>query len=108
MYSQGAQALLIQNIYSMSIPPANFFFFKSIWSRKNWRGGGKLFLKNVRKMVTPTNHVIARAGFTLRWATGAGPLALWDFRNIFLPNTSNDQKNVLRPERETPGISTIC
>ena len=43
-------------------------------------------------MVTPTNHVIARAGFTLRGAFGAGHLALWDFRNIFLPNTGKDQK----------------
>ena len=24
-----------------------------------------------------------------------GPLALWDFRNIFLPNTGEDQKKVL-------------
>ena len=40
-------------------------------------------------MVTPNNHVIARAGFTLSW-----PLALWDFRNIFLPNTGEDQTKV--------------
>ena len=54
-------------------------------------------------MVTPTNHVIARAGFTLRGASGAGPLAHWDFCNIFLPNTGKDQKNVLRSERGAPG-----
>ena len=51
-----------------------------------------------------TNHVIAQAGFTLRGAFGAGPLALWDFRNIFLPNTGKDQKNVLLSERGDPGI----
>ena len=62
-------------------------------------------MKNVQKMVTPTNHaiVIARAGFTLRGASGTGPVALWDFRNIFLPNTGKDQKNVLRSERGAPG-----
>ena len=38
-------------------------------------------------MVTPTNHVIARAGFTLSWDPGT-----WDFCNIFLPNTDEDQK----------------
>ena len=53
---------------------------------KNWPGGGELFLQNVLQMVTPTNHVIARAGFTLSWAhdtldqkksyMSAGPLAL--------------------------------
>ena len=29
-------------------------------------------------------------------------LALWDFRNIFLPNAGEDQKNVLS-ERGAPG-----
>ena len=38
-------------------------------------------------MVTPTNNVIARAGLDC-----VGPLALWDIRNIFLPNTGEDQK----------------
>ena len=37
---------------------------------KNWRGGGELLLKNVQQIVTPTNHAIARAGFTLGWAPG--------------------------------------
>ena len=60
-------------------------------------------MKNVQKMVTPINHAIARAGFRLRWASGAGPLALWDFCNIFLPNTGKDQKNVLRSKRGAPG-----
>ena len=62
-----------------------------------------MFLKNVQKMVTSTNHVHTRAGFKLRGASGAGPLALWDFRNIFLPNTGKDQKNVLRSERGALG-----
>ena len=38
-------------------------------------------------MVTPADHVIARAGFTLCWAPGT-----LGFCNIFLPNTSEDQK----------------
>ena len=33
----------------------------------------------------------------------AGPLAVWDFRNIFLPNIGEDQKNVLRYERRAHG-----
>ena len=32
-----------------------------------------------------------------------GPLALWDFRNISLPNTGEDQKKVLH-ERGAAGI----
>ena len=39
-------------------------------------------------MLTPANHVIARAGFTLFWAPGT-----LGFCNIFLPNTREDQKN---------------
>ena len=39
-------------------------------------------------MVTPANHVIARAGFTLRWAPGT-----LGFCSIFLANTSEEQKN---------------
>ena len=50
-------------------------------------------------MVTPTNHVIARAGFTLSWA-----LALWDFRNIFLPNAGEDQKKSYM----SPGPMALC
>ena len=92
MYSQEAQAFLIQNMFNELSP--QLIFFKSILSHKNWRGGGKLFLKNVQKMVASTNHVIAQAGFTLRGTSGAEPQALWDFRNIFLPNTVKDQKCV--------------
>ena len=40
-------------------------------------------MKNVQLMATPTNHASARAGCTLHGASGAEPLALWDFRNIF-------------------------
>ena len=43
-------------------------------------------------MVTPTSHHIARAGFKLHGASGVGPLAHWDFRNIFLPNTGMTKK----------------
>ena len=53
----------------MSIYPS-LIFFKSIFSRENWRGGGESLLKNVQWMITPTNHVIAQAGFTLREALG--------------------------------------
>ena len=38
-------------------------------------------------MVTPTNDVIAPAGFTLRWAPGT-----LGFLQYFLPNTGEDQK----------------
>ena len=40
-------------------------------------------------MVTPTNHVIAMAGFTLR----EDPGTLEIFRNIFLTNMNGDQQN---------------
>ena len=33
-----------------------------------------------------------------------GPLVLWDFRNIMLPNTGEDQKKALPFEREAPDI----
>ena len=39
-----------------------------------------------------TNHVIV-----------LGPLALWDFGNIFLPNIGEDQKKVLQFEYWAPG-----
>ena len=51
-------------------------------------------------MVTPTNHVIARAGFTLH----IYPRHSGDFRNIFLPNTGEDQKKVLPTERRACGL----
>ena len=38
-------------------------------------------------LVTPTNRVIAGPDLHR-----AGPLALWRFRNIFLPNIGEDQK----------------
>ena len=50
-------------------------------------------------MVTPANHVIAPAGFTLCWA-----LALWNFRNIFLPNTGEDKKKYYL----SAGPLTLC
>ena len=64
---------------------------------KNWRDGGELLLKTVQYIVTPTNHVIARAGFTLSWAPGT-----LGFSQYFLPNTGKDQKKVLS-ERGVPG-----
>ena len=41
----------------------------------------------VEWMVTPTNHVIAMPDLHR-----ARPLALGDFRNIFLPNIEEDQR----------------
>ena len=38
-------------------------------------------------MVTPTNHVLAQAGFTLCWAHGTLGFLLY-----FPPNTGEDQK----------------
>ena len=38
-------------------------------------------------MVMPTNHVIARGGFTLCWAPGAS-----GFSQYFPPKTGEDQK----------------
>ena len=52
-------------------------------------------------MVTPTNQVIARAGFTLRGASGT----LGIFCNIFLPNIDKDHKKVLPSERRAPGTA---
>ena len=69
----------------MSIPLTVANFFKRILLQKNWRGGGELLLKNVQYIVTSTNHVIARAGFTLSWAPGTSR-----FCNIFLPNTGEE------------------
>ena len=46
---------------SITVTVANFF--KSILLYKNWRAGGEFLLKNVHQIVTPTNHVIALAGF---------------------------------------------
>ena len=46
-------------------------FFKSILY-KNWRGGGEFIVieKCTTDIVTPANHVIARAGFTFSGASG--------------------------------------
>ena len=44
-------------------------------------------MKIVQQIVTPTNNVIVRAGFTSSWASGT-----LEFCNIFLPNTGEDQK----------------
>ena len=54
----------------MSIPLTVANFFQSILLHKNWPGGGEVLLKTVQKIVTPTNYVIARTGFTLSWAPG--------------------------------------
>ena len=52
-------------------------------------------------MVTLTNHVIDRAGFTWRGA----PSALGDFRKTFLPNIGKTPhpKKVLPSEHGAPG-----
>ena len=55
---------------SMSIPLTVANFFQNSLLHKNWRGGGALVVKNAQYMVTPTNDVIAQAGFTLSWTPG--------------------------------------
>ena len=49
------------------------------------------YLKMIQYIVTPTNHVIARAGLIYiardTWHLG-------DFFNIFLPNIDEDQKSL--------------
>ena len=54
---------------------ASYFFFKSILSHKNWRGGGELLLKVnwynqwlLKRRIT--DHLFAQAGFTLRGVPG--------------------------------------
>ena len=49
-------------------------------------------------MVTSTNRVIPGPDLYC-----AGPLALWDYRNIFLPNIVEDQKKALPSDRGAPG-----
>ena len=63
---------------SVSISLANFFF-KNILLRKNWRGVGKLFLKNgtIDGSANSTNHVFARAGLILRGAGAPGTLRVF-------------------------------
>ena len=50
-------------------------------------------------MVAPTNHVFARAGYTLRGAFGTSGI----FANIFQPSIEEDQKKSLTNERGIPG-----
>ena len=78
-----------------------YFLSKVFFWRKNWQGGGKLLLKNgtidclvfsLLTMLLPDRIYIAR-----------GPWCFEDFRNIFLPNISEDQKKVLPSERGAPG-----
>ena len=66
---------------------------------KNWRGGDDLLLKNVQEVVTPANHVIARAGFTLSWAPGTLGFLLY-----FPANTGDDQKK----SYVSAGPLTLC
>ena len=53
-------------------------------------------------MVMLINHVIP--GLLLHCA---GPLALWGFRNIFLPNIGEDQKKVLPSDHGTLALRHI-
>ena len=48
-------------------------------------------------MFTPTNHVIAGPDLHR-----AGPLALWGFSQIFLPNIGEEKKKVSPSERAIP------
>ena len=51
-------------------------------------------------MVTPINHVIAPARFTLR---GPGPLEVWGVLQHFSAKYRRKQKKVLPSESEAPG-----
>ena len=64
---------------------------------KNWRRGGELLSKNVQQIVTPSNHVIARAGFSLSWVPGT-----LGFLQYFPTKYRSTPKKVLL-EREVPG-----
>ena len=71
--------------------------------RKNWRGGGELLLKMIQSMFALTNHVIYGPDLY-----DAGPRALGDFCNIFLPNIGEEQKNNLIPsERGAPALCRL-
>ena len=48
-------------------------------------------------LVMPTNHVLPEPDLHI-----VGPLAVWDFCNIFLPNASEDQNSLIH-ERGAPG-----
>ena len=50
-------------------------------------------------MATVSNHVIARAGFTLR----GSPWHFADFRSRFLPNIGENSKKFFLFERWAPG-----
>ena len=54
-------------------------------------------------MVTLTNHVIARAGSTLR-----EPLAFGDFCDIFLPDIGKGQKKILPFEHGAPADTVLA
>ena len=56
-----------------------------------------MLLKNAQYIITPTNHVIARAEFTLSWAPGT-----LRFSQYFPANTGEDQQKVLS-KRWAPG-----
>ena len=60
---------LNSTVCSTSIFPERFLF-KSISSREYGQGGYELLLKNSSVDSYPTNHVIDRAGFTMRGASG--------------------------------------
>ena len=69
---QGSLNSKFNNLYYKRLP--RLIFFKIILSRENLRGGVELLSKKatidatIELEATPTNHVIARAGFTLRGA----------------------------------------
>ena len=88
----------------MSIPLTTANFFQSILSHKNWRGGGELLLKNVQYIVTPTNRVIARAGFTLSWANGTlGYLQYFRAKCRSKPKKFLSERGIMPYVKSVPG-----
>ena len=85
MYSQEAQApqFKFNNLFNEHFPW--LIFFQKYIVAQNWQGG-----KIVRWIVTLINHVIDRAGFTLR-----GPLVLWKFLQNLLTKYRRRPKKVL-------------
>ena len=73
--------------------PKLVFFFKSIFSLKTLRNGGELLLKNVQKMVTPINNVIARA----KDITLFEVLQIVDSENAFTGCGKNSRLGIFHP-----------
>ena len=79
--AKGSRPSQLKNLFNEHSPYCSIFFLRKILLHKNWRGGGELLLQNEQLIAMPSNHVIARARFTLSWAPGT-----LEYLNIFPPN----------------------